>query len=73
MQFSDWATPIMLVMKGEGNVRICEDYKLTVNKVCKLEVYPLPIMDKLFASLSGGQAFSKFDLSLLISLTYRYP
>ena len=28
-----------------------------------LEVYPLPRIDELFASLSGGQAFSKLDLS----------
>ena len=61
--FSDWAAPIVPVMKGDGGVRICGDYKLTVNKVAKLEVYPLPRIDELFASLSGGQTFSKLDLS----------
>ena len=31
-QFSDWAAPIVPVMKGDGNVRICGDYKVTINK-----------------------------------------
>ena len=43
--------------------RICGDYKLTVNKVAKLEAYPLPHVDDLFASLAGGVAFSKLDLA----------
>ena len=57
--FLDWAAPIVPVMKGDGGVRICGDYKLTVNKVAKLEVYPLPRIDELFASLSGGQTFKQ--------------
>ena len=57
VQFSDWAAPIVPVMKGDGSVRICDDYKLTVNKVAELEVYLLPRIDELFASLSGGQTF----------------
>ena len=69
--FSDWAAPIVPVMKGDGGVRICGDYKLTVNKVAKLEVYPLPRIDELFASLSGGQTFSKLDLSHVPSVRDR--
>lgn len=43
-------------------MKIHVNYKLTVNKVAKLEVYPLPRIDELFTSLSGGQALSKLDL-----------
>ena len=61
--FSDWATPIVPVVKRDGSVRICGDYKVTVNQVAKLDKYPIPRIEDLFASLSGGQKFSKLDLS----------
>ena len=51
---SDRAAPIVPVIKPDGSVRICGDYKLTVNKVAKLEAYPLPHVDDLFALLAGG-------------------
>ena len=37
--------------------------KVTVNKVIKLDTYPLPFVDEHFANLSGGVSFSKLDLS----------
>ena len=63
IQFSEWATPIVPVVKPDGSIRICGDYKLTVNQVAKLDTYPLPRIEDLFASLSGGQTFSKLDLA----------
>ena len=35
----------------------------TVNKVAKVDSYPLPRIDDLFASLVGGKLFSKLDLA----------
>ena len=61
--FSEWATPIVPVVKNDGTVRVCGDYKLTANKVSKTDMYPLPKIEEPFASLSGGQTFSKLDLS----------
>ena len=63
VQFSDWATPIVPVIKQDGSVRICGDYKVTVNRALKSEVYPLPRIDELFTALAGGEHFSKLDLS----------
>ena len=63
VKFSDWAAPIVPVMKGDGRVRICGDYKVTVNRAAKLEKYPIPRIEELFASLAGGKTFSKLDLS----------
>ena len=63
MKFAKWAAPIVPVVKRDGTVRICGDYKLTINQVSSADPYPLPRIEDLFASLSGGKQFSKLDLS----------
>lgn len=60
---SDWAAPLVPVIKPSGKLRLCGDYKVTLNKVIKENAYPLPRIDELFASLNGGVVFSKLDLS----------
>ena len=47
VQFSDWAAPIVTVVKPDKTVRICGEYKVTVNEVSKLDNYPIPKMDGL--------------------------
>lgn len=59
---SEWATPIVPVLKKDGTVRICGDFKVTLNQCCELEQYPLPLIDDMFASLNGGKYFSTLDL-----------
>ncbi|XP_041820347.1 uncharacterized protein K02A2.6-like [Chelmon rostratus] len=59
---SDWATPIVPVMKKDGSLRLCGNFKVTVNPVLTAEQYPLPLIDDIFAGLAGGQKFSKIDL-----------
>ena len=63
MQFSDWSAPIVPVIKTDGSILVCGDYKVTVNAVAKPEIYPLPRVDDRFTGLSGGTLFSKLDLS----------
>ncbi|XP_019859755.1 PREDICTED: uncharacterized protein K02A2.6-like [Amphimedon queenslandica] len=65
VQHSEWATPIVPVMKENGDFRICGDSKVTVNQAMIIDTcsYPLPRIDDLLASLAGGQAFSKVDLA----------
>ena len=63
VQYSEWATPIVPVMKSDDTVRVCGDYKLTVNKVSKLDGYPIPKLDDLYTKLVGGQTFTELDLS----------
>ena len=63
IKFSEWAAPIVPVLKPDGSVRICEDYKVTVNKVSQLDNYPIPSLEDLYEKLSGGKFFTKLDLS----------
>ena len=63
MEFADWATPIVVVPKKDGCVRICGDYKIIVNLVLEINQYPLPRLDDLFATLAGGKCFTTMDLS----------
>ena len=63
VQFSDWAAPVVPVVKPDGSVRLCGDYKVTINRVAKLDVYPLPRIEEILASLAGGTKFTKLDLA----------
>ena len=63
VDFSEWAAPIVPVVKRDGTIRICGDYKLTVNQAACVDAYPLPRVDDLFASLAGGTSFTKLDLA----------
>ena len=61
--YSDWAAPIVPVLKRDNSVRICGDYRITLNREATPDVYPLPKIEDLFANLSGGESFSKLDLA----------
>ena len=37
VQFSDWAAPIVPLVKEDKSIRICGDYKITVNRFSKLD------------------------------------
>ena len=63
IKFSDWATPVVPLVKGDGSIRICGDYKVTINRVANVESYPLPRIDDLLAGLEKGKVFSKLDLA----------
>ncbi|XP_064292455.1 uncharacterized protein K02A2.6-like [Plodia interpunctella] len=60
---SEYGTPIVPVVKENGDIRICGDYKVTINPKLKREFYPLPRIEELFATLSGGEEYSKIDLT----------
>ena len=63
VEFSHWATPIVPVLKKSGAVRICGDFKVTLNPVLEIDQFPLPRIEDLFSKLQGGTIFSKIDLS----------
>ena len=63
VSYSEWAAPIVAVPKRDGGVRLCGDYKVTVNPVLDIDQYPLPKPEDIFATLAGGQQFSTLDLT----------
>ncbi len=42
LEYSEWAAPIVPVVKPDGSIRICGDYKVTVNQYLEVEKHPLP-------------------------------
>ena len=63
VDFSEWATPIIVVMKSNDKVRICGDYRLTVNPQLMVQHHPIPRVEELFARMNGSKIFSKLDLA----------
>ena len=64
VQMAEWASPIVTVIKPDKkSVRICGDFKQTVDPVAKLDKYPIPKVEDLFVQLMGGCIFTKIDLS----------
>ncbi|XP_058036746.1 uncharacterized protein K02A2.6-like [Ahaetulla prasina] len=58
-----WETPIVTPVKPDGSVRICADYKATLNKALQKSAYPVPVVQHLLHSLGQGQVFAKLDLA----------
>ena len=53
----------MRLLKCDGSLRICRDYKQTVNQCAVPDKYLLPKVDDFLASLAGGKSFTKLDLA----------
>ena len=64
VDYAEWAAPIVAVMKSDRkSVRICGDFRTTVNPVSKLNRYPIPKTEDILATLERGKLFTKLDLS----------
>ena len=60
---SEWAAPIVVVNKRDGGIRICGDFKVSVNPVISPQVYPLPNPEEMFSTPANRESFSKLDLA----------
>ncbi|XP_063370250.1 uncharacterized protein K02A2.6-like [Cydia amplana] len=58
----EWASPIVIAIKANGSIRICADFKVTINQHVQTDDYPLPRFEEITSKLSGGQLFTKIDL-----------
>ena len=64
VEYAEWAAPIVPILKSDSkSLRICGNFKVTVNKASKLDCYPIPKIEDLFATLAHGKTFTKLDMS----------
>ena len=62
VEHSDWATPIVPVRKPDGRIRLCGDFKVTLNKHLSDCVSTTPSMEDIINSMGGSRWFSELDL-----------
>lgn len=66
VESSEWAAPVVVVKRGEGEaqkLRICGDFKVTINPHVIKQTYPLPTAESIFSTLVNGESFSTLDLA----------
>ena len=58
---SPWSSPVVLVLKKNGQVRMCVDYRV-VNNCTKKDAYALPIIDDILYYVGNTAVLSTIDL-----------
>lgn len=59
---SPYASPIVLVRKKDGTLRMCVDYR-QLNSKTRKDVFPLPRIEESLDALTGARWFSTMDLA----------
>ena len=59
---SPYASPIVVVRKKNGELRLCVDYR-KLNDVTRKDSFPLPRIDECLDALGGATIFSSLDLA----------
>ena len=60
---SQWCSPIRVVDKPDGSIRITVDYK-ALNQLIKDDSYPLPSIQDLYNKLAEADTFTKIDMKV---------
>lgn len=58
---SAWVSPLVPVIKGDGDIRVCVDMRCA-NKAIIRENHPLPTIDQLISNFRKSTIFSKLDI-----------
>ena len=63
VDYSHWASPIVIMHKKNGTVRICFDFKTDLNESLETHRHPLLIPEEIFSHLNQGTWFTQIDLA----------
>ena len=58
---SSWVSPLLVVAKADGRIRICIDPKITLNQALKRAQYCTPTIEDVLPQLVGAKIFSTLD------------
>ena len=59
VKHSSWAAPVDPVLKQNGTIRLCGNYRITINTDSEGDTYHLSRVEEFFAAMAGGKVFSK--------------
>ncbi|UYV76843.1 K02A2.6-like [Cordylochernes scorpioides] len=57
---SEWCSPMVLVAKPSGKLRICVDLSILNQNILR-ETHPIPVVEHTLAQLKGAKLFTKLD------------
>ncbi|XP_043502770.1 uncharacterized protein K02A2.6-like [Polistes fuscatus] len=58
-----WGTPVVPILKKDGTVRLCGDYKITINKAIQPHPHPVPVIAHLLSGIGSASVFGRVDLA----------
>lgn len=59
IEYSEWDTPIVAVLKPDGTVCLWVDFWITINKYFKIDHFPWPIIKNIILKLPGNNYVSE--------------
>ena len=62
---TEWCLPTVVVLKPNGKIRICVDYKTLKHSVMR-EQFIMPTVDEISAKMTGSTVFSALDCSMTL-------
>lgn len=62
VDISEWGTPAVFIEKADKSVRLCGNYKLTLNDQIQKVHYPIPTIEDIFNKMENGAYYCKLDL-----------
>ena len=60
VEITDWVSPMVLVKKKNGQLRVCIDYRL-LNKQTQKDHFPLPFVNTILDEVSGHELYTFMD------------
>lgn len=63
VRYSEWATPVVHEIKSNGDIRVCLDCKVTLNRYVETDHYKFPMFEDIIVELEGCDTFCKIDLA----------